>query len=279
MWSGIVFGLLSALYGGLILWSSGWRVPRRLPTGQEWAVPFREALRRSGSFERLQPMLQNHRLRIAALEGGCTAERLLRWVAESAAIAYAACSAAWALASVAGNPALGGVGSLVGVCIPMLRARDLNRQTENRKRGMLMELPVLLSRLLVLVHAGEPVRQALARCLERRPSGGHPLYGELQAAVAAMDRGESMGLALEEFGRRCAIPEAKLFAAVLLMNAKRGGESLVPALRDLTRQTWEKRKAAARTLGEQASTRLAFPLAVIFLLIIVLVGAPAIFVM
>jgi tight adherence protein C len=94
-----------------------------------------------------------------------------------------------------------------------------------------------------------------------------------------MDRGESMNMAMEEFGRRCGVPEAQLFSAVLLVNIRRGGDMLVPALQDLARQLWEKRKAAARTLGEQASSRLTFPLAVIFLLIMVLTGAPALMLM
>jgi tight adherence protein C len=94
-----------------------------------------------------------------------------------------------------------------------------------------------------------------------------------------MKRGESLSHALEEMGRRCAVPEVKLFATTLLINARRGGEAFVPALRELTRQMWEKRKAIARMLGEQASSRLAFPLAIVFLLIMVLVGAPTIIMM
>ncbi|MBW5447083.1 type II secretion protein F [Cohnella sp. CFH 77786] len=279
MTSGIVFGALASLYVGLLIWSLRKRPANHRGEILDGKRPFLEVLRRSGMFERLQPLLQRPRIWLAVLEGGCTPERLLRWTAEAAALAYAALLAAWAIAAVAGNPGVGWVGTLIGICLPALRARDLNRKVESRRQNLIMELPVFLSRLLVLVSAGEHVRRALVRCLDGRPAAKHPLYDELFAALSAMERGESMSLAMEEFGRRCAIPEAKLFAAVLLMNARRGGEEFVPALRDLTRQMWEKRKAAARTLGEQASSRLAFPLAVIFLLIIVLVGAPAIFMM
>lgn len=279
MAGGIVSVGLALLYIALLVWSFGHTKTNRKHAIHDWAGPIREWLRRSGTFERLQPVLHRPRMLLAVLEGACSPERLIRWASEVTAIAYAAIMAAWGLAAVAGNPAVGWVGSLVGASIPALRVRDLNRQVESRRQALIMELPVFLSRLLVLVNAGEQVRKALLRCLESRSSGKHPLYDELYAALSAMERGESMSLAMEEFGRRCAVPEVKLFAAVLLMNARRGGEEFVPALRDLTRQMWEKRKAVARTLGEQASSRLAFPLAVIFLLVIILVGAPAMLIM
>ncbi|WP_276354933.1 type II secretion system F family protein [Cohnella caldifontis] len=240
-------------------------------------APFRIWVKRARGFDFADGMLRRTGISLALLEGGsCPPERLARWAAEAAGMAYAALLAAWLLGAVSGSWLAGGVGTAVAFCLPGLRARDLSRKVETRKRQLLMELPVMLSRLLVLVNAGENVRRALERCVEGRPlPDPHPLYGELRAALSAMDRGESMAFAMEEFGRRCALPEANLFSAVLLMNARRGGEELVPALRDLNRQMWDKRKAAAKTLGEMASSRLAFPLVVVFLLIIVLVGAPA----
>ena len=283
MASGIVCAVLALTYAAAFIGDMARRrsVSGRKPfTNRDMVSPFVMLIRISGSFERLQPYLQRPRMLLAVLEGGsCPPERLLRWVAEGVAIAYAAMSVLWLLAWQSDNALIGVVGTLIGACLPFLRFRDLNRRVESRKMTLLMELPVLLSRLLVLVNAGENVGRALVRCLERRPSGKHPLYDELHAALAAMERGETMNHAMEEFGRRCAVPEAKLLSAVLFMNARRGGETFVPALRDLTRQMWEKRKAAARTLGEQASSRLAFPLAVVFLLIIVLVGAPALLAM
>lgn len=262
--------ILIALYGGMLLRS---RLKRRK---HDWRRPFEEALAWSGLFERLLPALQRPAMLLAVLEYGCTSERLLRWTAESIAMVYGAASVSWALAALSGDNLIGWAGTAIAGCLPILRVRDLETRVERRKMSLLIELPVLLSRLLVLVNAGENVRSALARTLDHRPPGNHLLHDELRAALQAMDRGESMSHALEQFGRRCAVPEVRLFAAVLLANVKRGGDHFVSALGDLTRQMWEKRKAAARTLGEQASSRLAFPLAVIFLLLVVVVAAPAI---
>ena len=246
----------------------------------DWIGPFCEWIAWPPVRHGLEPALRRPRMWLAALGGGsCPPERLWRWAAETAAIAYGGTAAAWLLAAASGSSAAGWVGTIVALMTPALRARDLRRKVEARKNAVLRELPVVLSRLAILVNAGENVRRALARVLEGNRKASHPLHDELRAALAAMDRGESMQTAMEEFGRRCGVPEAQLFSAVLVMNMKRGGDALVPALQDLTRQLWEKRKAAARTQGEQASSRLTFPLAVIFLVIMALTGAPALMVM
>jgi tight adherence protein C len=276
MIGGVCCAIVILIYAGALVRWIGIPPKRGFHLRTDWLLPFEEGLRRVRALERLHPLLYRPKMTLALLEGGaCSPDRLLRWLAESAALACGTAVGGWLLASLAGNPAAGWFGTLVGCMIPALRARDLSSQSDRRRLRITLELPVLLSRLMVLVNAGENVWRALPRTMDARPLKGHPLYDELSAALAAMNRGESMNLAMEEFGRRCAMPEAKLFAAVLLMNAKRGGEELVPALRELTRQLWDKRKAAARTLGEQASSRLAFPLVLIFLIIILLVGAPA----
>jgi tight adherence protein C len=281
-------GCVVVVAGLLLFYSTLWLRAMRRRRGLDISAfpgmydPMRELLKWNRLFERLLPVLYRCRLNLALLEGGaCPPERLLRWTAEAIGMAYGGLFVCWLLALISGNLSVGVIGSLVAGCMPALRANDLNRRAERRRQAVLMELPVMLGRLLIMVNAGENVSRALNRCVEARHVQGdhHPLYAELRAALAAMQRGESMNLSLEEFGRRCAVPEAKLFAATLLMNVRRGGDEFVPALRDFTRRMWDQRKAAARTLGEQASSRLAFPLAVIFLLIIVLVGAPTLLMM
>jgi tight adherence protein C len=227
--------------------------------------------------ERTQPLLLRQRLALAQLHGGsCSRDRLLRFAGESIGIAYMTLILSGMLAMAADNGALAVLGTIVACCVPLLRAKELRNRVAARRQRIVMELPELLGKLLLIVNAGDNVMRALTRCAEQQPQGFNPLYDELKAALAAMKRGESMSVALEEMGRRCAVPEVKLFASTLLINARRGGEAFVPALKELTRQMWDKRKAAVRTLGEQASSKLVFPLTLIFLCIMILVGAPTV---
>ncbi|WP_169306702.1 type II secretion system F family protein [Cohnella pontilimi] len=281
MGCGILCFFLLSVYACFGLRSFRRKGGKRSRAGFAWHDPIAELLRWRGVYDRLLPLLHRPRIALVILEGGeCPPERLMRWTAEGVAMAYGGLFLCWMLAFVSGNLTAALFGTVIASCIPFLRAKELQRELTQRKEAILLELPILLSRLLVMVNAGENVRRALHRIVEAQlPRGRCILYEELRAALAAMQRGESMHLAMEQFGRRCAVPEVKLFATLLLMNAKRGGEEFVPVLRDLTRQMWEKRKSAARTLGEQASSRLAFPLAIVFLIIVSLVAAPTVMMM
>ncbi|MFB9279692.1 type II secretion system F family protein [Cohnella cellulosilytica] len=244
--------------------------------------PFAAALRHPAVWKRVLPLLDRARVSLALLNGGaCPEVKLIDWAAEGLGLGYLTLTGMSVLALATDTPALLALGAILGAGLPLLRLKELAGQVARRRQSMVMELPELLSKLLLMVNAGENVLRALARTAETRrgASADNPLYTELRAAIASMKRGESLTAALEEWGRRCAVPEAKLFATTVLINARRGGDAFVPALRELTRQMWEKRKAIARTLGEQASSRLAFPLTLVFLLIMVLVGAPAVFMM
>ncbi|XID93066.1 type II secretion system F family protein [Paenibacillaceae bacterium WGS1546] len=272
-----VFIAMAGTYAWLaaIAWKGRKNGPVRLQ-----ADPFAALLLWPPAWKRAQPILDKARIPLALLGGGtCSRDMLVAWAAESVGIGYFALAAASLLAALADTPALLALGAVVGVCLPGLRAKELAGQVKRRKTSIAMELPELLSKLLLMVNAGENVMRALSRVAEQKRGETNPLYAELNAAIESMKRGETLAAALEEMGRRCAVPEVKLFATTVLINARRGGDAFAPALRELTRQMWEKRKALARTLGEQASSRLAFPLTVIFLLIMVLVGTPAVFMM
>jgi len=267
----LLIGIYAVLLGRAVLVRGG-----RLRGLKPLIDPFVRVILVPSVLSRLEPLLIRPRHALAQLNGGtCSRDRLLLFVGESLGLGYAALLAFGLLAWMADNEALAVLGGIVSCCVPFLRAKELRNRVAMRRQRIVMELPELLGKLLLIVNAGDNVLRALSRCVEQQSPGGNPLYDELRSALAAMKRGESMANALEEMGRRCAVPEVRLFASTLLINARRGGEVFVPALRELTRQMWEKRKAAVRTLGEQASSKLVFPLTLIFLCIMILVGAPA----
>jgi len=273
----ILCAVLPACYAILAFQSLRCRKEERFKPQSD---PFVVLLRYPAVWKRALPLLDRARVLLSLLNGGfCSEAKLIGWAAESLGLAYLALTGSCMLAWATETPALLVLGGILGGVIPLLRLKELAGQASKRRQSIVMELPELLSKLLLMVNAGENVMRAMARAAETMTDAAHPLYTELRAAIESMKRGESLAAALEEMGRRCAVPEVKLFATTVLINARRGGDAFVPALRELTRQMWEKRKAIARTMGEQASSRLAFPLTVVFLLIMVLVGSPAVFMM
>ncbi|MCL6458218.1 MAG: type II secretion system protein [Gorillibacterium sp.] len=173
--------------------------------------------------------------------------------------------------------------------IPVFTLRRLDNRIRNKKRRIIIELPELLSKIVLLVNAGDTVQQAIGRCAphllegeamgqEKEDSKSH-LNRELSILINDLGNNLSFSVALENFSKRCSVQEVSLFTNTVLLNYRRGGEDFVTSLRELNRVLWEKRKSLAKTLGEEASSKLVFPMVLIFLVVTVIVAAPAILMM
>ena len=168
------------------------------------------------------------------------------------------------------------LGVMLALVLPVALVSDLHKKVKLREQLIMLELPELLNSIVLLVGAGETVQRALVRCsASHKGDSSHPLYQELLKMIGEWESGYSFQQAFENFSKRCAIQEVALFTTTVLLNYRRGGGDFVLSLRDLSRMLWERRKAISRTRGEQASAKLVFPMVVIFLVVIVLVGTPA----
>lgn len=169
-------------------------------------------------------------------------------------------------------------GSVFGVVLMLVRVKDTLDRAERRREDLQMELPELLSKVTLLVQAGETVQKALQTCLQRnvgKLKQDHPLYRELERVMKDVQHGHAFAHALEQFAKRCSVQEVSMFATTLLLNQRKGGSSFVLAMQELSRQLWEKRKQVARIRGEEASTKLIIPVMLMFLVVLMVVGGPA----
>lgn len=238
--------------------------------------------------EKAQPALDTHpalaslRQAVMQIYGTAHSHTMYRAVmAEMALYVYAALLAALLLPAVTDGSFANMMGGLLlGIILPLARARDVINKAESKRQELQLELPELLSKLTLLVQAGETAQKAMALCIERkRDQSEHPLYAELNRMMKDMQNGYSFPQAMEQFAKRCAIQEVSMFVTTLLINQRRGGATFVLAMQDLGRQLWEKRKSVARKRGEEASTKLVFPMMLMFLVVLAVVGAPALLMM
>ncbi|KWX73335.1 type II secretion protein F [Paenibacillus riograndensis] len=205
-----------------------------------------------------------------------SAERTLLFMGEMVSYSWLFLTAGSVLTVLSGETAGTVLGTFLAVMLPAALVSDLHKKVRQREQNISFELPELLNSIVLLVGAGETVQRAIIRCVDScKGDTSHPLYKELHQMTAEWDSGYSFQQAFENFSKRCAVQEVSLFTTTVLLNYRRGGADFVLALRDLSRMLWEKRKAISRTRGEQASSKLVFPMVVIFLIVIVLVGTPA----
>lgn len=179
-----------------------------------------------------------------------------------------------------GDGSLLSFGVLISAVIPVLIVRDLDVKIRKKQQLMIMELPEVLSTIVLLVNAGETVNRAWIRCVESKAQKAQtPLYQELAQAVHELEMNVSFSKVMEDFSKRCALHEVSLFTSAILLNYKRGGSDFVTALHALSLDLWQRRKSVARTLGEEASSKLVFPMVFIFVVVMVIVASPAMLMM
>lgn len=174
-----------------------------------------------------------------------------------------------------------GFGLLGAMVTPLLLVRELSGKIRKKQQLMIMELPEILNSIILLVGAGETLKQAWLRCAEERRDkhGGSPLMQEFAVAAHELEMNVSFTKVMEGFSKRCSLQEVSLFTSTLLLNYKRGGSDLVHALQSLSQELWLRRKALSRTLGEEASSKLVFPMVMIFVVVMVIVASPALLMM
>ncbi|EFM11755.1 Type II secretion system F domain protein [Paenibacillus curdlanolyticus YK9] len=255
-----------------------------------------EAARRTGLLERLQLPLAGVHVRLSVLRGQSWGfADTERYAAQAIGLGWMAWTCSAILAALAQEGALLALGAMIGVMLPLAKYREVAQQMERRRQDMVLALPDVLGKLMLLVGAGETVQRAIIRCADGREdvTGSsinkgkkrkkakleHPLHVEWTRMIRSLENGQSFAQSIEAFSRRCAVQEASMFATVVLLHYRKGGDRFVLALKELSFSLWEKRKATARMRGEEASSKLVFPLAGIFFLLLIAVAAPAVLMM
>ncbi|WP_281887281.1 type II secretion system F family protein [Paenibacillus sp. YYML68] len=235
-----------------------------------------------------EPLLKVHQIMVG-LYGAKPALTHTTWFVVRGVWAVWGCLAGFTLlgALAEDNAEMLVYGLLAALVSPVALFLQEQTKLKQKRRLMLMELPEVLNQLMLLVGAGESLQKAIVRLGEQDAEGGtahsgggknrsrNPLRVELAETARALAMNVSFSKAMEDFSKRCAIQETTLFTTTLLLNYKRGGDELFVSLRELSMTLWDKRKALARTLGEEAASKLVFPMVVLFMMIMIIVAVPA----
>lgn len=161
--------------------------------------------------------------------------------------------------------------------------KDLHKQYEERNKQLLLEYPEFVSRLQLLICSGMSIHSAffkIGKEYQRNlKKGGKKKYvnEELLLVLRKMENGMSEAEALNYFGRRCHIFCYKKLVSLIQQNLKRGADGLRDALMNETRAAFEERKQTARRSGEEAGTKLLFPMMLMMGIVMVIIMIPAYF--
>jgi tight adherence protein C len=238
-------------------------------------------LRRSGVFPKLAihlPQLLRYCAMIADRHDG--PDPAYVWTVKTFALTAAAAIAAGFAYLAEADPAVALLFALFAVVAPVLLWQELKKKVADRQRAFVSELPTFLHKLSLLLAAGETVQRAWQRAGVAGPDKAkHPLYAELARTNTSIEQGVPFPKALEDMHRRSGFHEVGALVTTVLMNYKRGGEAFALALQDASRLMMEKKHAVVRMQGEEASTKLLFPMLLMLIAVMLIVAAPAVMLM
>ncbi len=164
------------------------------------------------------------------------------------------------------------------VILTVFQTKALDSKVKKRRESILIELPEFVNKVILLVNAGDTVQGAFSKCLKNNQSKIYdsPWYYELNEAMNKLSANASFQDSMKELNQRCSMQEVSVFTTTIMMNYRRGGTQLVDSLKELSTNLWDKRKTVTRIKGEEASSKLVFPMMIIFCSIMLVIIYPAI---
>ena len=159
--------------------------------------------------------------------------------------------------------------------------KDLETKHEERNRLLLAEYSELISKLQVLLSSGMTIRVALERIvLEyqrdcKRGTDEKYAYTELMLCIKRLQDGMPEAECYRYFGERCGLLCYRKLSSILIQNIRKGNSGLLSSLDTEMQSAFEERKMAVRKKGEEAQTKLIFPMMIMLGIVMVLIMIPA----
>ncbi|MBR2529174.1 MAG: type II secretion system F family protein [Blautia sp.] len=161
----------------------------------------------------------------------------------------------------------------------VLKGRESFALEQKRQDQLLLDYPELIMKFTLFVQAGMTVRNTFGKMASdysrKKPAGGRYAYEELTMAVHEMDSGISESEAYYRFGERCGQVRYKTFSTLLVQNLQKGSRQLSQMLEAESLEAWDERKRKARIVGEEAATKLLFPMILMMGVVMAIVMIPA----
>lgn len=175
-----------------------------------------------------------------------------------------------------------GLGMIAAGCIVASEKEKAKKEQKEREQQLLWDYPDILGKLILLAGAGMNVALAwkqIADTYQRRRDeqriSERPAYEEMVIAVYEMQEGVGEVQAYQHFGERCALPEYRKLSWILVQNVRKGSAQIQRLLEEEKSEAYEKQKARIKTAGEEAGTKLLFPMLLMLLVVLIIIMVPA----
>ena len=136
------------------------------------------------------------------------------------------------------------------------------------------QYPSFVNRLWLLLGSGMTVQTGIRQILSEMEKDWL-LRRELEYAMHQLDTGSEESWVYEQLGRRLELPEYYQLLQHISQYIRMGTKDLRNLMEQEMQQAMEKRRELAKKKGEEASTKLLFPMILLLVLVMVMIVYPA----
>lgn len=167
---------------------------------------------------------------------------------------------------------IGVVFAVVAVGLSISRIRE---DGKIRDRRLIREYPFFVDSLWLYIEAGMTIKRAMHEYVLGLEDEEGVLARELKYTINQIDNGETEYEAYEALGIRINIPSYISLMRHISQNLKMGTKDLRVLMETEVTMALEAKKENAKRLGEEASTKLVFPMILLLVVVMLMIMTPA----
>lgn len=173
------------------------------------------------------------------------------------------------------------LGGIVILLLPWYEKEQEQKKKQERQKKIALEYPAMLSEFSLLLGSGMTIRMVwkkLSDTYQKQKKEEHiqnELYEEVCCVWRMIEEGGGEVKAYEGFAKRCGLPCCKRFSMLLIQHLEKGTRGLEKELEREAAQAFEERKNMAKRQGEEAGTKLVFPMLLLLGVVIAVMIIPA----
>lgn len=174
------------------------------------------------------------------------------------------------------------LGVIAAVLIPLSEHKREQDRQKKREQQLLLEYPAMVSKLSLLLGSGMTLNHAWNKIVssyikkrEKDHGAVLPAYEEMMITMYEIESGVGEERAYTGFGERCGLQRYRKLGNILVQNLKKGNRGMIELLEAEAENAFEERKNLARKYGEEAGTKLLFPMMIMLIMIMMLLIIPA----
>lgn len=150
----------------------------------------------------------------------------------------------------------------------------ISRKVRERDRELERDYSMIVGKLVLYLGAGMSMRNIFFK-LAREGGRNRYVFNEIRLVCYELENGISEKEAYERFGKRCRLPAYSRLATLLAQNLRKGNTALLKALQEEAAGSLNSRRNLARERGEEAGTKMIFPMIIMLAVTMLIIIVPA----